>query len=95
MAADFPSIKHHGLVAVDDDAIFEVPADGLGEDDFLEVAAEALEVFHVVTVGDVADVLGDDGAFIEDRGDVMRGGADNFHAASVGLMVGFGPGEGG
>ena len=66
-----------------------------GEDDFFEVFAEADEVVDGVAVADVLDVLVDDGALVEVRGDVVAGSADDFDAAFVGLVVGFCAGEGG
>jgi hypothetical protein len=72
-----------------------VPADGAGEYDFLEVAAFADEVFDRVAVGDADHVLLDDGAVVEDFGDVVAGCADQLYAALEGLMVGASADEGG
>jgi hypothetical protein len=38
------SVEHYRLVAVDQDAVIEVPAHGAGQHDFFEVAAFAYEV---------------------------------------------------
>ncbi len=73
----------------------EVPVDGTREDDALQVAALLDEAGELVALGDAGDVLLDDGAFVEDRGDVVAGGADEFNAPGEGSVVGFGPGEGG
>ena len=44
---------------------------------------------------DARDALFDDGAVVEDFSDIVRGGADEFYAALVGLMMGFRAYEGG
>ena len=94
-AGEARSVEDHRFVAVDEDAVVEVPADGLGADGFFEVAAAADDVLDVVTVGNAGDVLGDDGAFVEVGGGVMGGGTDELDAAGVGLVVGAATGEGG
>jgi len=62
--------------------------------DFLEVAAFAHEVFHAVAMGDLGDVLVDDGALIEIGRGVVGGGPDELDAAAMGLVVGLGSREG-
>ncbi len=64
-----------------------MPADGAGKHDFLEVAAFADKVFDGIAVGDAHDILLDDGAVVEDFGDVVAGGADELDAALEGLVV--------
>ncbi len=76
------------LVRVGEDAIAEVPADGAGEDKALEIAAFLDQVGELVVLGDTGDVLLDDGAFVEDFGDVMAGGADQLDPACEGGVVG-------
>ncbi len=88
-------VEDDGFVVVDEDAVFEVPADGLGEDGFFEVAAFAGEVGNGVAVADAGDVLMDDGAFVEIGGGVVGGRPDQFDAALVGLVVGAAAGKGG
>ena len=61
----------------------------------LDVAALADEIVGRIAMTDALDILVDDRAFIEVAGDVMRGGADQFDAARVRLMVGFGALEAG
>ena len=56
--------------------------------------AEAHQRGDVVAVGDAHDVLLDDRAFVELLGDVVRGRADELHAALVRLHVRVGAGEG-
>ena len=72
-----------------------MPANRLGADGFFEIATAADNVLDVVAVGNAGDVLRDNGAFIEIGGGVMGGGADEFDAAGMGLVVGAATGEGG
>ena len=37
---------------------------------------------------DASDTLFNDGAVVEDFGDIVRGGADELYAALIGLVVG-------
>src|SRR5437899_1939576 len=84
-----PSIhEHHGLAAVEDDAILEMMAHGAREHAALDIAALAREIFRRVAMADALDVLVDDRAFVEIAGNVMRGRADQLDAAFMGLMVG-------
>lgn len=71
-----------------------MPADRLGKDGFFEIAALADQIFYVVAVRHACDVLLDDWAVIENGGRIVRGGANEFHAARGGLMVGLTAGEG-
>jgi hypothetical protein len=94
--AIFRSIgEDDGAVAVDDGAVLDVVADALGDGVALAVAAEADEVGGGVEVMHAFDFLLDDGPGIEIGGDVVAGGADEFDAALVGLLVGIGADEGG
>ena len=88
-------LEDYGFGAVEEDAIFYVPADGAGENDFFEVATFLDKVVDGVAVIDADDILLDDGAVVEDLGDVVSGGADDFDSALEGLMVGLGADEGG
>jgi hypothetical protein len=54
----------------------------------LDIAALADEIIRRIAMADALDVLVDDRAFIERGGDVMRGGADQFDATLMRLMVG-------
>ena len=49
--------------------------------ELFQVAALANEVLDRVAVGDADHVLLDDRAFVQDRGDVMAGRADQLNAA--------------
>ena len=63
-------------------------AHGAGQHAALDIAALAREVFRRIAVADALDVLVDDRAFVEVARDVMRGGADQFDAALMRLVVG-------
>lgn len=73
----------------------EVPADGTGEDQALEVAAFLDEAGELVVLRDADDVLLNDGAFVEYFSDVVTGSSYEFDASGEGGMVGAGSGEGG
>lgn len=87
--------EDHRLVAVKKNAVFDVPADGAGQDDLLQVAAFANEILDGVAMRDADHVLLDDGTVVEDFADIVTGRADQFDAALKGLMVGLGANEGG
>lgn len=70
-------------------------AGGFGEDDFFEFASALDEILDAVAVVYGGDFLSDDGTVVEGRGDVVSGGADDFDAAVMGLVVGAGADEGG
>ena len=74
--------------------VVEVVADGAGEDEALEVAADADQVLERVAVADPLYVLLDDRAGVELLGRVVGGGADQLHAAVVRAPVRIGAGEG-
>ena len=59
-----------------------------------EVAAFLYKIFHLIPVGDPDDILFNDGAIVERLGDVVAGGADQFHAALERRMVGTGADKG-
>src|SRR5690606_3238620 len=87
--------EDEGAAALDDDAALEVCADGAGEDDAFDVAAEADELVGAHGVGDALDVLLDDGALVEVLRGVVGGGADQLYAAGVCLVIGLRALEGG
>ncbi len=80
---------------INDGAVVDVVADAFREGGAFAVAAEAGEVVWGVEMGDAFYFLLDDGAGIQVCGDVVAGGADEFHAALVGLAVGVRADEGG
>jgi hypothetical protein len=53
-----------------------------------DIAALAHQIFRRIAMADALDVLVDDRPLIERAGHVMRGGADQFDAALMGLMIG-------
>src|ERR1700749_3062984 len=80
-------LENDGFIAVEQDAVFDVPADGSGEDYLFDVAALFYEVLDRVAVRDAFDALLDDGAVVEDFGDIVGRGTDDFYAAVEGLLV--------
>jgi hypothetical protein len=76
-------LKDDGPVPVYENAVFEVPPDGAGEDPPFDLAAEAHEVFDRVAMGDVGDVLMDDGPSVEFLGHVVGSSADRLYAPLV------------
>ena len=70
------SVEYDGLVAVAEDAAVEMPANGAGEDDALEIASACDQIVYLVTVRDAGYILLDDGAVVKHFGDVMAGGPD-------------------
>src|SRR3546814_2443035 len=82
-----------GLVAVDDDAVLDMPAHGARQHLTLEIAAETAQIEYFVTMRDTAGVLIDDRSLIERRGHVTCGCADQFDATHVGLLIRIGTDE--
>ena len=78
------SLEDHGAVAVNQDAVLQVPADGASEDTPLDLPAEADQVLYGVAVGNVGDVLVDDRASIELLRYVVGGRPDRLHPPSRG-----------
>ena len=68
--------ENYRFVAIKKNAVFDMPADGPGENDFLEIAAFADEIFNGVAVGDADYVLLDDRTVVQNLSDVMAGCAD-------------------
>ena len=81
--------EDYGFVAVEQDAVFDVPADCSREDYLFDVAALFHQVLDRVAVRYAFDALLDDGAIIEHFRDVMGCGADDFYAAVECLLVRF------
>ena len=71
----------------------QVPVDGAGEHDFFQVAPQTDQVIHTLPVRDANDVLFDDGAFVQFRGDIVGGGTDDFDAALVRRVIGAAAGK--
>src|SRR5438552_17565640 len=88
-STSLPSIhEHHGLAAVEDHAVGQMIADRARQHAPLDIASFADEILGRVTMADAFDVLVDDLPLVEIAGDVMRGGADQFDAALMGLVIG-------
>ena len=77
-----------GFVVIEENSIFNVPANGAGEDHFFKVAPFFHKVFKGIAMRNASDALFDDGAVVEDFGDIVRSGADEFYAALIGLLMG-------
>jgi len=84
-----------GLVSVDEDAVVEVVADAAGQGHALAIASETEQVVGGMEMLHANDLLVDDGALVEDAGDVMAGGADELDASIIGAAVGICADEGG
>ena len=82
-----------GVLAVAQDTVLAVPADGAGQHGPLDVGAATLQVGHGVGVGGPDHVLLDDRAIVQILGDVVGGGPDQLHPAFAGPGVGAGPDE--
>ena len=70
-----------------------MPGNGGRQGEFFHVASFADEIAHRVAVGDVGHGLMDDRPLVEIGCRVVGSCSDQFDAALVGLMVGFGSGE--
>ena len=81
-------VEDHCLVAVAEDAVLKVPAQCAGEHDAFQIATARDEVFYLVAMRDAGYILLDDGAVVEDAGDVMAGRADELDAARVSCVIG-------
>ena len=82
-------VENDSLVFVNQDPVLEVPAYGLSESEFLDVASFGDEIVYTVAVSDVCDALMDDGTLVEVCSRVVGGGSDEFDPLLVGLVVGF------
>ncbi len=87
------SIENHRLPAIHQNAVIDVPAHRARQHHLFQIAALLQQVIEPVAVGDADHVLLDDRAFVEIGGDVMAGGADQFHAAVEGAVVRLGAAE--
>jgi len=83
------------LVAVKEDAVFYVPADGAGEHDFFDIATLLDQIIDRVSVMNADDVLLDNGAIVEHLSNVVGSSADQFDSPLKSLVVGLGANEGG
>src|SRR5205823_6883434 len=81
------SAKYHRLLPVQEHAVLEVIFHRPRQCLALDVAAERDQIIDAHLVIDARDFLLDDRSFVELRRHVMRGRADQLHAALVRLMV--------
>ena len=88
-------LENDGFVFVEENSVFNVPTNGAGEDHFFKIAAFFHQVFKGIAMRDARDALFDDRAVVEDFSDIVRGSADEFYAAFVGLVMGLCAYEGG
>src|SRR5437899_4795429 len=79
--------EHDRLLAVQQNAVFDMPAHGPREHHLFQVTPFADEVVDGVAMGYSDHVLLDDGAIVEDFGDIVAGSANQLHAALECLMV--------
>src|SRR5262249_13224802 len=79
--------KNHGAVAVEQNAVFHVPAHGLGQNHLFQITAFLDQVFDIVFVRDADDTLFDNRTIVENLRYIMRGRANQLDAAIIGLMV--------
>ena len=79
--------ENDGAVLMDDGAVIDVITDAAGDRIAFGITSEPHEILGGVEVLHALDFLLDDWPCIEICGDVMAGGADEFHAALVGLAV--------
>src|SRR5207248_11550383 len=81
-------LKYDGLVPIKQNAVFDVPADGMRQNDLFYVPAFLDEVVDCVTVMDADYVLLDDWAIVENLGYVVRCCADELYTPLKRLMIG-------
>ncbi len=72
-----------------------MPANRARENNLFQVTAFLNQIFDGIAVGDADDILFDDGAVVENLGDIVTGGADQLDAAGECLVIGPGPDESG
>ena len=81
------SVEDDGLVAEAEDAVVEMPGNGAGKHDALQIATARDEIFNLIAVGNARNILLDDGSVVESRGDVVAGGPDELDTTLVGGVV--------
>eukprot|EP01136_Pigoraptor_vietnamica_P025315 Opistho-1_new@79202 len=90
-----PSAEDHGPVAVHQHPVLGMPLDRARQGHALDIAAHGHELLGRQAVVDAGDLLLDDGSFVQVRGHVMGGGADQLDTALIGLVIGLGALEAG
>ena len=81
------SLEDDGPVLVDENPVLQMQAHRAGEHRALDVAPDARERAGALAVGHAHDVLLDDRPGVELLGDVVRGRADDLHAALLRAAV--------
>lgn len=76
-----------------EDAVFDMPADGASQNDAFDVTAQAPQVVSIVAVIDPQDVLLYDRAGVQILGDIVGGCTDEFDTAVVSGLVRVGADE--
>src|SRR5215475_14374555 len=84
------SVKDYGPIAVEQYPVLRVPGHRPGEDLCLDVTAGLGQALRGERVVHPDHVLLDDRTLVQVRGYVVGGGADQFDAARVGLVIGLG-----
>src|SRR5208283_3413500 len=87
---DFPSsqlLEDDRFVVIEQDSVFDVPANGAREHHLFQVAALLDEITQRIAVRDPGYTLLDDRAIIQYFRDVVSGGANQFYAALVSLVM--------
>lgn len=82
-------IKDHSLIAIQEDAMLEVPTYRSRQHDFFEVAPFLNQVAQRIAVRDSDDILFDDGTVIEHRRYVVPCRAQQLDAAVKCLVMRF------
>src|SRR6478735_107717 len=82
-----PSTENHAALAVEQDAPLGMPAHRARQHDRFEITSDLLEALGCVLMTHSLHRLLDDRTLVEIGRDVVRGGADDLHAAFVSLVV--------
>jgi hypothetical protein len=80
-------LEYYSLVSVQQDAVFDVPANCARENNFFYIPAFLDEIVDGIAVVDTDHVLLNDGAIVEDLGNVVGGRTDQLDAALKRLVV--------
>ena len=88
-------VENDGFITVEQDAIFDVPADRPGEHNFLQVSTFLKQIIDGISMGDANHVLLDNRAVVKHLGDVVAGRTNQFHAAFERLVIRSGADKGG
>ena len=64
-----------------------MPAHGLGQDAPFDLPTDSNHIVHTISVGNMRDILIEDGPGIELRCDVMSRGPDDLYPSFIGLLI--------